>query len=98
MSKIFKYAALFVSGLLSGIIVGLSTAPKSGKELREDLVHKSEEWKDITKEKIENLQESSKAETTKVIEAIKNNAGRISSKISSFTRDKENDNCFIQRM
>lgn len=98
MSKIFKYAALFVSGLVSGIVVGLATAPKSGKELREDIVHKSEEWQDMTKDKLANLQESSKVKTTKVIEAIKNNAGKISSKISTFTRDKENDNCFIERM
>ncbi|MBH1980906.1 YtxH domain-containing protein, partial [Candidatus Saccharibacteria bacterium] len=46
MSKGSKLAIGAVIGAVSGIVAGILTAPKSGKETREDIKRKAEELKD----------------------------------------------------
>ena len=96
--KVFKYAAVFISGLVSGVAVGIATAPKSGKELREDIVNKSHEWQENTKEKFEHLQESSKEQANKVADSIRNSAKRINSRIHAMSNGRDKDPGFIERM
>lgn len=94
LENIFKYASFFVSGLISGMVLGLVSAPKPGKELREDIASKSHEWKNITKDKLDHLQEEAKVQTVKVANAIKNTADKISSKLSDLA--KNNDRTLVR--
>ena len=96
--KIFKYGAMFISGLISGVALGMATAPKSGKELREDIVNKSHEWENQTKEKIEDLQEASKEQAHRVADSIRNSARKINSKIHAMSNGRDHDSSFIEKM
>ncbi len=55
MSNWKKYAGLGFFGALAGFLAGLFTAPKSGKELREDVKEKAENIKEEVKEVVEDI-------------------------------------------
>ncbi|MEK7580255.1 MAG: YtxH domain-containing protein [Patescibacteria group bacterium] len=50
-----KYAGLGLFAGLAGFLTGLFTAPKSGKELREDVKEKVEDIKEEVKEVVEDI-------------------------------------------
>lgn len=54
MSKA-KFALGALVGAAAGLVAGFLTAPKSGKETREDLKRKANEIKDTTSEKVEKI-------------------------------------------
>jgi gas vesicle protein len=56
---------LFIGGLI-GVVLGILFAPKSGKETREDIIRKTDEFLEQAKEGYENAVEKGKAicETT----------------------------------
>ncbi|KQC10848.1 MAG: hypothetical protein APR62_11120 [Smithella sp. SDB] len=56
---------LFIGGLI-GVVLGILFAPKSGKETREDIIRKTDEFLDQAKEGYENALEKGKTiyETT----------------------------------
>lgn len=90
IQTIFNYFALFVSGLASGVAIGLLTAPKSGKELREDLTNKSEELKKISKDKLEELEDVGKSHVGRIANAIRNTADRIGTRLDEFAGNNGN--------
>lgn len=53
----FKYFLVFFAGILSGGILGVLLAPKSGKELRGDFITKSNEFTNLTKKELTKIQE-----------------------------------------
>ena len=89
LENVCKYTALFVSGLISGVVIGLITAPKPGQELREDIINKSREWQSVAKDKLEGVQEQAKTHTTKVANAIRNTADKISTKLDEFAKNDD---------
>ncbi|MBI2995775.1 MAG: YtxH domain-containing protein [Candidatus Melainabacteria bacterium] len=74
-----KFVFGMFSGLVSGLIIGLLIAPKAGKEMREDLVNKSRELKEITKDKL-----SGKA--SQVATTIQERASKISSRLDELSK------------
>lgn len=52
-----KYFLIFFAGILSGGILGILLAPKSGKELRGDFITKSNEFTNLTKKELVKIQE-----------------------------------------
>lgn len=52
-----KYFLVFFAGILSGGIIGILLAPKSGKELRGDFIAKSNEFTNLTKKELVKIQE-----------------------------------------
>lgn len=61
----------FLKGLIVGAVAGLFLAPKSGKKLREDLMHKMDDAKDqakeysqVAKEKVQNSNNKQKITPT----------------------------------
>ena len=90
IEKIFKYGAFFISGLISGIAVGLLSAPKSGKELREEIANKSLQWQNTAKNKIEEIEDISKSQADRIAHALRNTADKIGSKFNGLAK-KNND-------
>ena len=89
LESIFKAAAFFISGLVSGVAVGLLAAPKSGKELREDITHKSWELQRATKDNLEELQNIGMSNAIKAAHAIRNTADNLSSKLDELSRNSD---------
>ena len=58
IKDIIKLVTVFTSGLFLGMIAGLLTAPKSGKELRKDIADGTLKLKELTKDKIEDLEDA----------------------------------------
>lgn len=58
-----KFALGVLIGAAAGAIVGILTAPKSGKETREDIRRKASEVKDITAEKLDEAKEYADGKT-----------------------------------
>ncbi len=81
-----KFVFGLFSGVVSGIVVGLLVAPKTGKEMREDLLIKSKELKDLTKDKISELKVYGKDQAVKVAGTIQEKAGRISTKLDELSK------------
>ncbi len=82
----FKFVFGLFSGIVSGIVAGLLIAPKPGKEMREDLVSKSKEFKDLTKDKISELKVYGKDQAVKVAGTIQEKASRISTKLDELSK------------
>ena len=80
--SIFKFAF----GFVSGFVLGLLFAPKSGRELRGDLLNKSKEFKKITMDKLEEIQQISKSNTFRIPANIQVRANKISSKLDELAR------------
>ena len=88
ISNIFKYSALFLSGLISGVVAGLLSAPKSGKELRKDLADKTRRFQRSATEKINETMEHGKHQVENVSGSIKRTAGKINSKLHDLMNNK----------
>ncbi len=84
--SIFRFVFGMVSGLISGIVLGLLVAPKPGKEVRENLVNKSNELKDFTKNRFEEFQQISKGKAVEMAGNIQTKASKISSKLDELAR------------
>ena len=87
IENIFKYTTFFVSGLISGVAIGLLTAPKSGKELRKDLINRSWEVKKVAEDKIEEFEDVSRAQAGKIAYAIRNTADTLSTNLDKLARN-----------
>ena len=87
IENLCKFGAFFISGLASGIVVGLLAAPKSGKELREDIARKSWKWQRVAKDRIEDLEDLGKNQVHRVADTIRNTADKVSSKIEKLAND-----------
>ncbi len=61
--KAKHYLSAFLAGLTGGLITGLMVAPKSGKELREDIKKRT---KDLSKEATEKYVQAQEALTKKI--------------------------------
>lgn len=70
-----KIAAGALVAAAAGYIMGVLTAPKSGKETREDIANKAEDIKDDTIEQLENLQD----ELSELLQNAKNKGTALSS-------------------
>lgn len=81
-----KAIVFFVSGLISGVALGLLTAPKSGKELREDLSNESYKLQKATKENLEELQNIGISKASKFAHAIQDTTNTLSSKIDDLAK------------
>jgi gas vesicle protein len=55
--KYSKYFIVFFSGIVTGGILGIILAPKSGKETRDDLIKQSNEITDLTKKELAKIHE-----------------------------------------
>ena len=82
----FKFVFGMFSGLVSGLVLGLLFAPKPGKETRDDLINKSKELKEFTKDKLEEFQELSKGKAVEMAGGIQTRANKIGSKLDELAR------------
>ena len=82
----FKFVFGMFSGLISGLVLGLLVAPKPGKEMREDLVSKSKDLKDFTRNRLEEFQEISKGKAVEMAGTIQTKASKISSRLDELAR------------
>lgn len=73
--NIFMFLAGMFSGVLTGVILGLLLAPRSGKEIREDLNDKFSELKSVGADR-----------AIKVANTVQHKASRISSKLDELAR------------
>ena len=55
--KYLKYFIVFFSGIVTGGVLGILLAPKSGKETRDDLIKQSNEFSDLTKKELARIHE-----------------------------------------
>lgn len=59
-----KYKSAIAAGIIAGsavgIVTGLLIAPKSGKEMREDIADKTKEGLDATKDKLGDIKDTAK--------------------------------------
>jgi len=62
---------LFIGGLI-GVVLGILFAPKSGKETREDIIRKTDEFLDQAKEGYENALEKGKTIYETTVQRLKN--------------------------
>ena len=81
-----KFIAGMLSGLVSGFVLGLLFAPKSGNEIRETLSSKSKELKDLTVSRFEEFQQISKGKIVDVTGSIQTKANKISSKLDELAK------------
>ena len=81
-----KFIAGMFSGLVSGFVLGLLFAPKSGNEIRETLSSKSKELKDLTVSRFEEFQQISKGKIVDVTGSIQTKANKISSKLDELAK------------
>lgn len=81
-----KFVVGLVSGVISGVVAGLLIAPKTGHQMREDIINRSREIKDITKDKLLGLQELSKGQAQKVKSTFQDQASKISSKLDELAK------------
>ena len=88
VNNFFKWTGVFLSGLISGLAVGFLSAPKSGRELRNDLAYESKKWQRNAQEKIDELQEASKTKAEDVAHAVRNTADKIGSKVNNLLNSK----------
>lgn len=84
--NILKFGLGLFSGLISGTVIGLLFAPKSGKELREDLLDKSKELKDLSEGKISEIKDYTKVQASKVALTVQEKASKISSRLDEFSK------------
>ena len=89
-----KFIAGMLSGLVSGFVLGLLFAPKSGNEIRETLSSKSKELKDLTVSRFEEFQQISKGKIVDVTGNIQTRANKISSRLDEMA--KRGTNVLIQ--
>ncbi len=61
----------FALGAITGTILGLLFAPKSGKELREELKEKSGEYYGLAREKLKEAFDTGKEKLTETAEKVK---------------------------
>ena len=83
--SIFKFVVGLFSGLLSGIVVGLLLAPKTGREMREDLKEKTSELKVLAKGKFAEFKEFGTEQAVKVANVIQEKASKIGTKLDEIT-------------
>ncbi len=81
-----KFIAGMFSGLVSGFVLGLLFAPKSGNEMRETLSNKSKELKDLTVNRFEEFQQINKGKVVDVTSSIQARTNKISSKLDELAR------------
>ena len=77
--NIFKLLFGMFPGVISGFVLGVLLAPKSGKETREEL-------KEITEDKFRELQEISQGKVITTASSFKRKASRISSKLDELSK------------
>ena len=77
VKDVIKLAAVFTSGLFLGVIAGLLTAPKSGKELRKDIADGTLKLKELTKDKIEDLEDAGVNQARKFGHAVRDTADKM---------------------
>ena len=85
-NSILKFLFGLVPGVISGIVVGLFIAPKAGKQLREDILSKTTELKDLTKDKISEIGEVGKDKAYKVASKIQQGANKIGTRFDEMTK------------
>ena len=83
MSKGSKFALGALVGAAAGVVAGMLTAPKSGKETRTDLKRKADELKSDTSA----ATEKAKARTAKTAEEVRQRADHVSDSAKSTVKD-----------
>ncbi len=77
LASTIKAANVFTSGLFLGVLVGVLMTTKSGDETRKDLVDKTLKFKELTKEKLEELEDVGVNKVRKVGHALRDAADRM---------------------
>ncbi len=70
--KALKYILIFFAGLLTGGVIGVLLAPKSGKEMRDDIVSKSNEFTNLTKKELAKIHEMGYSRIESLTKSISN--------------------------
>lgn len=73
-------------GLISGTVIGLLVAPKTGEDLRDDLSNKARELSDNTAHRVEEIKEASKSKVTEVADNLNKQASSISNKLDELSK------------
>ncbi|MBI1857703.1 MAG: YtxH domain-containing protein [Candidatus Melainabacteria bacterium] len=84
--NIFTFAVGLISGMVTGVVLGLLSAPKTGDETREGLAYKISNLKEKAKGKFSKLQEYGKDGMTRVKSDLQERASVISSKLDELAK------------
>lgn len=84
--NIFTFGIGLISGVVTGVILGLLSAPKAGEDTRDNLSHRIKEFKERAKDKLADLQEISKDGVSRVKNNLQHRAQNISSKLDELAK------------
>lgn len=84
--SLVKFLFGTISGLISGFILGLLFAPKTGRKLREDLLNKSKDLQDLTRSKLFNFQQYGRGKAQEASASISKKTGKISLRLDELAR------------
>lgn len=82
--NISKLTLVFGTGLVCGVIAGILTAPKSGKELRSEIYDQSLKLKEKAKHKIGEIEDKGVSRVRAVGHSIRDVADKMCLKIDTF--------------
>ena len=77
VGNVIKLATVFTSGLFLGVMAGFLTAPKSGKELRKDIADGTLKLKELTKDKVEELEDVGINQARKIGHVVRDTADKM---------------------
>ena len=86
-----KFALGALLGIAAGAIVGLLTAPKSGKETRADLANKANELKDAATQKATDVKQAAQDGFDATADIATKHAGNISDFAKDEARELKDD-------
>lgn len=84
--NIITFGVGLISGIVTGVVIGLLSAPKPGEDTREKLSLKIKEFKARAKDKLVDLQEIGKDRMSKVKSNLQDKAQNISSRLDELAK------------
>lgn len=84
--NILQFTIGAVTGLVSGLVCGLLFAPKAGTEIREDIINKTKELEDYTREKLSSVRYATQGKAKEVAGSIHERANKISLKLDELAK------------
>ena len=77
VGNVIKLATVFTQGLFLGVMAGLLIAPKSGNELRKDIVDGTLKLKELAKDKLEEYENVGVNQARNIGHAIRDTAYKM---------------------